>query len=45
MIEVTEQPISPELVIGKVKNNRSGCVVAYVGLIRDYSQGTSWKSR
>lgn len=39
MIEVTEQPISPELVIGKVKNNRSGCVVTYVGLIRDYSKG------
>ena len=39
MIEVTEQPISPECVINKVRNNRSGCVVTYVGLIRDYSQG------
>ena len=39
MIEVTEQPISPERVINKVKNNHSGCVVTYVGLIRDYSQG------
>jgi len=39
MIEVTEQPISPEWVINKVRNNRSGCVVTYVGLIRDYSQG------
>ena len=39
MIEVTEQPISPERVIKKVKNNHSGCVVTYVGLIRDYSQG------
>jgi molybdopterin synthase catalytic subunit len=39
MIEVTEQPISPERGINKVKNNHSGCVVTYVGLIRDYSQG------
>jgi len=39
MIEITEKPISPELVINKVKTNSSGCVVTYVGLIRDYSQG------
>ncbi|MFC1990041.1 molybdenum cofactor biosynthesis protein MoaE [Chloroflexota bacterium] len=37
MIEVTEQPISPGRVINKVRNNRSGCVVTYVGLIRDRS--------
>ena len=39
MIEVTQKPISPELVISKVKTNSSGCVATYVGLIRHYSQG------
>ena len=37
MIELTRRPISPEPVISKVKTNSSGCVVTYVGLIRDYS--------
>jgi molybdopterin synthase catalytic subunit len=39
MIKVTEEPISPELVIDKARSDSSGCVVTYVGLIRDYSQG------
>jgi molybdopterin synthase catalytic subunit len=39
VIEITEKPISPELVISKVKTNSSGCVATYVGLIRDSSQG------
>ena len=39
MIEITKAPISPELVVNKVKTDSSGCVVTYVGLIRDYSQG------
>jgi len=39
MIEVTDKVISPERVIDKVRNSRSGCVVTYVGLIRDYAQG------
>ncbi len=39
MVEITEKPISPELVIGKVKTDSSGCVVTYVGLIRNRSQG------
>lgn len=39
MIEITSKPISPELVIDRVKNDSSGCVVTYVGLIRDTSQG------
>jgi molybdopterin synthase catalytic subunit len=39
VIEITKKPISPELVINKVKTNSSGCVATYVGLIRDYSQG------
>lgn len=39
MIEITSTPISPEAVINRVKTNSSGCVVAYVGLIRDNSRG------
>jgi molybdopterin synthase catalytic subunit len=39
MIEITSKPISPEQVINKVKTDSSGCVVTYVGLIREYSQG------
>ncbi len=39
MIEITRKPISPELVINRVKIESSGCVVTYVGLIRHLSQG------
>ena len=39
MVEITEEPISPERVVNRARNDRSGCVVTYVGLIRDYSQG------
>jgi len=39
MIEVTEEPVSPERVINKARNDSSGCVVTYVGLIREHSQG------
>jgi len=39
VIEITESPISPELVVNKVKVDSSGCVVTYIGLIRDYSRG------
>jgi len=39
VIEITQKPISPELVVSKVKTNSSGCVVTYVGLIRNYSHG------
>ncbi len=41
MIEITEKPISPELVVNRVKTAGSGCVVTYVGLIREHSQGKS----
>ena len=41
MIEVTKAPISPELVVNKVKTSGSGCVVTYVGLIRNLSRGKS----
>jgi len=39
MIEITQKPISPELVVNKVKTDSSGCVVTYIGLIREYSHG------
>jgi molybdopterin synthase catalytic subunit len=39
MIELTQKPISVQLVIHKVKTSSSGCVVSYVGLIRDSSHG------
>ena len=39
MIRITDEPISPELVVNRVKTDSSGCVVTYVGLIRDYSRG------
>jgi len=41
VIEITERPISPELVVNKTKTDSSGCVVTYVGLIRGYSHGKS----
>ncbi len=41
MIEITEKPINPELVVNKAKTDNSGCVVTYVGLIREYSRGKS----
>ncbi|GAG82054.1 unnamed protein product, partial [marine sediment metagenome] len=39
MIEIIQKPISPELVVNKVKTDSSGCVVTYIGLIREYSRG------
>jgi molybdopterin synthase catalytic subunit len=39
MIKITGKPISPQVVINKVKTSGSGCVVTYVGLIRDNSRG------
>jgi molybdopterin synthase catalytic subunit len=39
MIEITEVTISPDQVVNRAKTNSSGCVVTYVGLIRDHSQG------
>jgi len=44
MIEITKETISPEQVVSRAKTNRSGCVVTYVGLIRDYSQGKAFLS-
>lgn len=39
MIEITGKPISPEQVVNRAGTTGSGCVVTYVGLIRDNSQG------
>jgi len=39
MIRITNKPISPELVVNQAKTADSGCVVTYVGLIRDNSRG------
>lgn len=39
MIEITGQPIKPEKVIAGAKTDDSGCVVTYVGLIRDNADG------
>lgn len=39
MIEITVKPISPELVVNRVKTSGSGCVAVYVGLIRNNSHG------
>jgi molybdopterin synthase catalytic subunit len=44
MIEITRQPISPEVVINRAKSARSGCVVTYVGLIRNESHGKTVRS-
>ena len=38
MIEITQKPISPELIVNRIKTDSSGCVVTYVGLIRKHSQ-------
>lgn len=44
MIEITREPISPERLVKKVKTDDSGCVVTYVGLIRQNSRGKKVRS-
>ena len=39
MIHVTRNPISPELVVKEAGTPGSGCVVTYIGLIRNQSRG------
>lgn len=41
MIEITDRPIAPEQVIMRAKTKGSGCVVTYVGVIRDSSHDKS----
>ncbi len=44
MIKITELPISPESVVNEVKARSCGCVVTYVGLIRDHSRSKQVQS-
>lgn len=37
MIKISDKPISPQSVANRVKTSNSGCVVLYIGLIRNYS--------
>ena len=39
MVKITTQPLSPEAIVNQTKTTDSGCVVTYVGLIRDNSMG------
>jgi molybdopterin synthase catalytic subunit len=39
MVIITEEPISPETIVNQAKAKKSGCVVTYVGLIRESSRG------
>ena len=39
MVKVTEKALHPEQIIAIAKSDGSGCVVTYVGLIRDVSHG------
>jgi molybdopterin synthase catalytic subunit len=36
-VKVVDKPIRPEEIISQAKSNDSGCVAAYIGLIRDSS--------
>jgi len=38
MVEITAEPISPEVIVNRVKGDKSGGVVTYVGLIRESSR-------
>jgi molybdopterin synthase catalytic subunit len=39
MIEITSSPLSPETAVNSARSPASGCVVTYVGLIRETSRG------
>jgi molybdopterin synthase catalytic subunit len=41
MIEITPDAIAPERVVSRVKSDSSGCVVTYIGLIRNVSHDKS----
>ncbi|RJO62826.1 MAG: molybdenum cofactor biosynthesis protein MoaE [Dehalococcoidia bacterium] len=41
---IVREPISPEAVVNLVRTSDSGCVVTYVGLIRDNSHGKAVRS-
>ena len=39
MIQITSEPISPQLVIDKVKKDCYGAIISFVGTVRDTTQG------
>jgi molybdopterin synthase catalytic subunit len=39
LIEITQTPILPEVAINKVRKGAYGCVVTFVGMVRDLSHG------
>ena len=39
LVSITDKPISPDMVVKQAKTTNSGCVVTYVGLIRNESRG------
>jgi molybdopterin synthase catalytic subunit len=41
MIHITDSPLSPDKIVKEAATSGSGCVVTYVGLIRDRSRGKS----
>jgi molybdopterin synthase catalytic subunit len=41
LVRITSQPLSPEAVVNLARTHSSGCVVTYVGLIRENSRGRS----
>jgi molybdopterin synthase catalytic subunit len=43
-IKIVDKPISPEEVVARAKSLDSGCVVTYVGLIRNTSHGKPVRS-
>jgi len=41
LVQISNQPISPDTVVNLARTTGSGCVVTYVGLIREESRGKS----
>jgi molybdopterin synthase catalytic subunit len=44
LVKIVREVIQPESVINQIKTSDSGCVVSYVGLIRDNSHGKMVRS-
>jgi len=40
LIEITQTPILPEVVINKVRSDTCGCVVTFVGMVRNLSSNS-----
>ena len=39
MLKITDESISPELVIDEVKRDTDGAVVSFIGIVRGYQEG------